>query len=76
MTLDGVMFGTIDYAQLQRSPSMKPAKTKAKTMPPVSCPLPPSEKKLVEERAEKEGTDVAKWLRKLIRRELAREPKT
>lgn len=54
----------------------KASKIRAKTRGLVVCPLPLEEKAMVEARAESEGTDVAKWLRRLIRRELARKPKT
>ena len=47
-----------------------------KTTKQVACYLPLHEKALVEMRAQIEGTDTSKWLRLLIRRELARKPKT
>lgn len=70
------MYGTINYAQLQRPSAMKTPKIKGESDKLVSCHLPPNEKSAVDVRVEIEGTDKSKWLRRLIRRELARKPKT
>lgn len=53
----------------------KTPETKAKKHPHAVCPLPPAEYRAVKKRARDEGLDVAKWLRRLIRREMQEDPK-
>ena len=52
----------------------KALKTKGKKQIKVACPLSKAEKEAVENDAYGQDLDVAKWLRRLIRRELKLEP--
>ena len=54
----------------------KPSGNRPKANGLIAVPLPIEEIAAVETRVEIEGTDKAKWVRRLIRAELKRKPRT